>query len=81
VETHASEELAPGIDGSNPVDAEAEPLPRAVGGLLASPTYDEQLDAGEDGDTLVEARLDDDTLDPAQIVDIQMAGRLPGRRR
>ncbi|HEX3696133.1 MAG TPA: hypothetical protein VH374_12185 [Polyangia bacterium] len=81
VETHASEELAPGTDGSNPVDAEAEPLPRAVGGLLASPTYDEQIDAGEDGDTLVDTLLDDDTLEPDQIVDIQAAGRVPGRRR
>jgi hypothetical protein len=33
VTTSAREEFAEGTDESNPADAEAEPLPRAVGGL------------------------------------------------
>lgn len=37
VETSAEEEFADDIDESNPVDAEPEPLPRAVSGLSARP--------------------------------------------
>ena len=37
VETSAAEEFATDIDESNPVDAEAEPLPRPVAGLIQNP--------------------------------------------
>jgi hypothetical protein len=37
VETSASDEFASGTDASNPADAEREPLPRAVGGLVLPP--------------------------------------------
>jgi hypothetical protein len=37
VETSAEEEFADGVDESNPSDAEAEPLPRAVNGLAERP--------------------------------------------
>jgi hypothetical protein len=42
VETSASEEFAGGTDASNPADAEREPLPQAVGGLMLSPDEDEE---------------------------------------
>lgn len=32
VQSTAEEELADDVDGNNPVDAEAEPFPRAIGG-------------------------------------------------
>jgi hypothetical protein len=35
VETSGEDEFADDVDGSNPEDAEAEPLPRAVNGLSA----------------------------------------------
>jgi hypothetical protein len=38
VETSADEEFADGTDESNPADAEAEPMPRAVTGLSSRPT-------------------------------------------
>jgi hypothetical protein len=37
VETSAADEFAHDIDGSNPEDAEAEPLPRPVAGLVQAP--------------------------------------------
>jgi hypothetical protein len=37
IETPASEEFAAGTDASNPEDATAEPLPRAVSGLVRPP--------------------------------------------
>jgi hypothetical protein len=37
VETSGTEEFADGVDESNPADAEAEPLPRVVGGLSERP--------------------------------------------
>jgi hypothetical protein len=37
VETSAADEFATGTDDSNPEDAMAEPLPRAVGGLTRPP--------------------------------------------
>ncbi len=37
VETKGSAEFAEGTDGSNPVDADREPLPRAVGELIQDP--------------------------------------------
>jgi hypothetical protein len=37
IETGADEEFADGVDESNPADAEAEALPRAVGSLSARP--------------------------------------------
>jgi hypothetical protein len=46
VETSAADELAAGTDESNPIDAEAEPFPRAVGGIVAAP--DEAQDNGDD---------------------------------
>lgn len=40
LETTAAEEFAHGTDESNPEDAEAEPLPRAVHGLYSRPVDD-----------------------------------------
>jgi hypothetical protein len=37
VETGAEEEFADGVDESNPLDAEPEAMPRAVGNLSARP--------------------------------------------
>jgi hypothetical protein len=37
VETTAADEFADGIDAANPEDAEAEPLPRPVAGLVQPP--------------------------------------------
>jgi hypothetical protein len=47
VETTGAEEFAAGTDASNPEDAEAEPLPRVVGGL-ARPAQDEGDESDED---------------------------------
>ncbi len=44
VETRAAEELADGVDPANPPDADREPLPRPVAGLVEDPTVDEHLD-------------------------------------
>jgi hypothetical protein len=44
VETSASEELADSVDDANPADAEPEPLPRAVAGIVTEPDSDERLD-------------------------------------
>ena len=42
VETSAADEFADGVDAANPEDAEAEPLPRPVAGLVqAPPEHDE----------------------------------------
>jgi hypothetical protein len=40
IETSASEEFADDIDEANPEDANAEPLPRAIGGLARRPPED-----------------------------------------
>jgi hypothetical protein len=40
VETSAADEFAGGTDGSNPEDADAEPLPRAVSGLVQPPDHE-----------------------------------------
>jgi hypothetical protein len=45
VETSAAEEFANDVDEANPPDAEAEPLPRPVAGLVQVPD-----DEGEQGD-------------------------------
>jgi hypothetical protein len=49
VVTRAGDELADGIDASNPVDAGREPLPTAVGGLVQRPRVDGS-DLGSDDD-------------------------------
>jgi hypothetical protein len=41
VEAEASREFADDVDEANPEDAEKEPLPRAVAGLVALPPEDE----------------------------------------
>lgn len=53
IETSAREEFAQGVDESNPQDATAEPLPRAVSGfspMLAEEALDEGEDRSEDED-------------------------------
>jgi hypothetical protein len=49
VATRARDELADDIDGSNPVDAKREPLPRAIAGLVQSSPGDEDEDDEESG--------------------------------
>ena len=44
VETAPDEELAGSVDDVNPLDAEREPLPRPVAGLVTEPDIDERLD-------------------------------------
>jgi hypothetical protein len=44
VETSAEEELADSADDLNPPDAEPEPFPRAVAGVVTEPQLDERLD-------------------------------------
>src|SRR2546430_1401726 len=44
VETTAAEEIAFNEDPMNPPDAEREPLPRPVAGLVTDPTVDDHLD-------------------------------------
>ncbi|HTA17648.1 MAG TPA: hypothetical protein VK989_00060 [Polyangia bacterium] len=55
VETRASIELADDVDESNPVDAEAEALPRAVAGLVERSVEDE-LDDEDDEPSVEPAR-------------------------
>jgi hypothetical protein len=45
VETSAAEEFADDVDDANPLDAEPEPLPRPVAGLIQNPPEGE--DEGE----------------------------------
>jgi hypothetical protein len=42
IETSAADEFAEGIDGANPEDAEPEPLPRPVAGLVQAPAGDSE---------------------------------------
>jgi hypothetical protein len=44
IETSAEEELAGSVDDLNPSDAEPEPFPRAVAGVVTAPDVDERLD-------------------------------------
>jgi hypothetical protein len=51
--TDADTELADDLDASNPADAEAEPLPRAIAGLIQRPgreLEDQDEDEEDDGD-------------------------------
>jgi hypothetical protein len=43
VETTAADEFADGVDGANPEDAEVEPLPRPVAGLVQAPPERDDL--------------------------------------
>jgi hypothetical protein len=45
IETGPAEELAGSVDDMNPADADREPLPRPVAGLVTDPDIDERLDA------------------------------------
>jgi hypothetical protein len=49
VETSAEEELAGSVDDLNPPDAEPEPFPRAVAGIVTEPDADERLDEQRGG--------------------------------
>jgi hypothetical protein len=44
IETSAAEEMAGSVDDLNPPDAEPEPFPRAVAGVVTDPEADERLD-------------------------------------
>ncbi len=50
VVTSARVELADDVDESNPVGAEAEPLPRAVAGLVARPVEGDEEERDDEGD-------------------------------
>jgi hypothetical protein len=43
IETSAADEFAHDIDAANPEDAEAEPLPRPVAGLVQAPADQDDL--------------------------------------
>jgi len=47
VETSAAEEFANDVDETNPIDAEQEPLPRPVAGLIAMP-HEESMDLDDE---------------------------------
>lgn len=47
IETSAAEEFAHDTDESNPLDAEAEPLPRPIAGLISIPSEETGEDAVE----------------------------------
>jgi len=48
IETSAAEEFAHDTDGTNPLDAEAEPLPRPVAGLVSVPSDDASDEEAEE---------------------------------
>jgi hypothetical protein len=48
IETDARKEFADDVDESNPLDATAEPLPRAVGWLAQPPAQESRADADQD---------------------------------
>jgi hypothetical protein len=54
IETSAAEEFAHDTDGTNPLDAEAEPLPRPVAGLISVPA-DEASDEENEEDAALQA--------------------------
>ena len=79
VETGPAEELAEGADEANPPDAEREPLPRPVAGLVDDPTVDEQLDAAgadEEADA-----VEPESPDPEPGVEALNGNRRGARRR
>jgi hypothetical protein len=47
IESDDSQEFATGVDGSNPADADREPLPRAVAGLVDRSPEDAAVAADE----------------------------------
>jgi hypothetical protein len=74
VETGPGEELAGSADDVNPPDAEREPLPRPVAGLVTEPDIDDRLDeqvAGASADEHVSADDGGQAAppDPARNVD------------
>ena len=74
IETGPGEELGGSVDDMNPPDAEREPLPRPVAGLVTEPDIDDRLDeqaAGASGDQHVSADEADRAAppDPARNVD------------
>jgi len=78
VETGPAEELAEGTDEANPPDAEREPLPRPVAGLVDDPTVDERLDAAQ-ADDATEA-VEPESPDPEPGVDALNETARGGRR-
>ena len=84
VETGPGEELAGSVDDMNPADAEREPLPRPVAGLVTEPDIDDQLDeegANASAGQHVSADDADRTAppDPARNVD-ELNDERPGGR-
>ena len=78
VETTASEELAEGVDEMNPADAQREPLPRPVAGLVVDPTVEERLDgAGPASET---DAAEPESPDPQRGVDALNETTHGGRR-
>ena len=55
VETSAAEEFADDTDEANPPDAEVEPLPRPVAGLVQPADEEEQAEAEEEAEQAAEA--------------------------
>ena len=69
IETGPGEELAGSVDDMNPPDAEREPLPRPVAGLVVEPDIDDRLDeqaAGASDDEPVSADDADQTRRPTR---------------
>jgi hypothetical protein len=85
IETGPAEEMAGSVDDMNPADADREPLPLPVAGLVTDPDLDDQLDAqaenGEGADEHVSAADADRTEppDPARSID-ELNDESPGGR-
>jgi hypothetical protein len=59
VESDDAQEFASGVDESNPADAEREPLPRAVAGLVESSAEEAEAARADDGDEVRDEDRDD----------------------
>ncbi len=78
VETGAAEELAVGVDALIPPEAEREPLPRPMAGLVLDPTIDEHLDGSAPVEQSQAVRPE--PPDPEPDVDALNATATGGRR-
>ena len=59
VETSAADEFANDVDDMNPLDAEAEPLPRPVAGLVSLPREEQDEEQEEAAEQAMRAREED----------------------
>lgn len=65
IETRDTQEFALGSDEMNPEEAEPEPLPRAVSGLVSAPVSEGYAARGEDSDVTAEEDADERADDAA----------------